>query len=63
MSAGVYEAMALAAATPYQCGHCGTVHIGACPRIKAIEYHPNGTVARVEYHSPAPSLSADTEET
>ena len=24
-------------------------HGGACPKIKAIEYHPNGTVKRIEY--------------
>lgn len=33
-----------------QCGHCGMTHIGPCPRIKAIEYYPNGTMKRVEYH-------------
>lgn len=26
------------------------IHHGPCPRIKAIEYHPNGTVKRIEYH-------------
>jgi hypothetical protein len=34
------------------CQHCGSCHPGACPRIKAMEYHLNGTVKRVEYHSP-----------
>lgn len=46
-----------------QCGHCGSYHTGACPRVRAIEYHPNGTVKRIEYHEPTPvqpiRLSAD----
>ena len=25
-------------------------HQGACPKVKAIEYHPNGTVKRVEFN-------------
>lgn len=32
-----------------QCGHCGYSHCGPCPRIKAIEYHPDGTIKRIEY--------------
>ena len=24
-------------------------HSGACPKIKAIEYHPNGLIKRVEF--------------
>lgn len=35
---------------PGYCAHCGMLHAGPCPRIKVIEYHPNGTVKRVEYH-------------
>ena len=38
--------------TPY-CGHCGGIHQGPCPRIKAVEYYPNGTMKRVEYHGVA----------
>ncbi len=39
------------------------MHGRICPFIKAIEYHENGTVKRVEYHPlptymPAPSLPA-----
>jgi hypothetical protein len=35
-----------------QCGHCGRWHDlkGICPHVKAIEYHPNGMVKRVEYY-------------
>ena len=33
-----------------QCGHCGNFHQGTCPRIKEIEYWPDGTVKRVVYH-------------
>jgi hypothetical protein len=38
---------------PYPCPHCGGWHTGMCPRLKAIEYHPDGTVKRVEYHESA----------
>lgn len=34
---------------PQQCDHCGQWHQGQCPRIKAIEYHENGRIKRVEY--------------
>lgn len=33
------------------CGHCGMIHSAICPRIKSIEYYPNGTIKKVEYHS------------
>lgn len=36
------------------CGHCGGWHEGMCPRVKSIEYHRDGSVARVEYHDPNP---------
>jgi hypothetical protein len=36
------------------CAHCGNIHQGNCPRIKAIEYFADGAVKRVEYHAPAP---------
>jgi hypothetical protein len=36
--------------TPGVCEHCGFGHLGTCPRIKAIEYHPDGTVKRIEFH-------------
>jgi hypothetical protein len=39
---------------PTHCVHCGCWHAGACPRVKAVEYHPDGTVKRVEYHEPPP---------
>lgn len=39
------------------CPHCSqpslrqyTFHGGHCPRVKAIEYHPNGGVKRIEFH-------------
>lgn len=32
------------------CEHCGLYHAGRCSKIKAIEYYPNGTIKRVEYH-------------
>jgi hypothetical protein len=41
------------------CRWCGIVsgsvahNIEACPSVKAIEYHPDGTIARVEKFGPA----------
>ena len=42
--------MLLANSLPALCSHCGYGHTGLCPRVKAIEYHQDGTVRRVEYH-------------
>lgn len=34
------------------CHHCGEQHVGACHRIRAIEYQSDGvTIKRVEYHA------------
>lgn len=36
---------------PGRCPHCGCYHTSMCPRIKAIEYYPDGcTIKRIEYH-------------
>lgn len=35
---------------PRDCGHCGMTHAGICPLIRAIDYFPDGTVKRIEYH-------------
>jgi hypothetical protein len=34
-----------------ECPWCsGIIHYGSpCPRVKAIEYHPNGMIKRVEF--------------
>ena len=35
------------------CRHCGALighGKGQCPKIAAIDYYPNGTIKRVEYH-------------
>lgn len=31
------------------CRHCGFTHGPLCPSVKAIEYHPDGTIKRIEY--------------
>jgi hypothetical protein len=33
------------------CPHCHQYHTGICPYVKAIEYYPDGTVKRIEYHN------------
>lgn len=33
------------------CPHCGMIHDTTCPRIKAIEYHQDGSTKRVEFHT------------
>jgi hypothetical protein len=35
------------------CQYCGGWHTTTCPRIKSIEYHTDGAVKRVEFHSVA----------
>jgi hypothetical protein len=32
------------------CQWCGFTHSGVCPRVKAISYHPDGRIARIEFH-------------
>lgn len=41
---------------PRQCGWCGIIHGPMCPRVKAIECYPDGTVKRVEFHENMPRL-------
>jgi hypothetical protein len=33
------------------CRWCGMIHGKLCPSVKAIEFHPDGTVRRVEFKS------------
>lgn len=57
--ATVYDAACVAGVANQMPGACpwcssgssATFHNGACPRVKAIEYHSNGAVKRVEFHS------------
>lgn len=35
------------------CGWCGLLHTGVCPRVKVIEYYPDGQIKRVEFHETA----------
>jgi hypothetical protein len=39
------------------CEFCGNHHGKICPSVKAIEYHENGTVKRVEFVRPVDSLA------
>lgn len=32
-----------------RCSHCGGVHVRACPRVRSMSWHPNGTIASVEF--------------
>jgi len=32
------------------CPYCNGIHDGVCPRIKSIEYYPNGVIKRVEFY-------------
>jgi hypothetical protein len=34
------------------CRFCGSTHGVRCPAVAAIEYHPDGTVRRVEFVQP-----------
>lgn len=31
------------------CRHCGGIHVRACPRVKLMRFHPNGSLAEVEF--------------
>lgn len=32
-----------------RCQHCGGAHARACPRVRSLTWHPNGTLAGVEF--------------
>jgi hypothetical protein len=32
-----------------QCKHCLGAHARACPRVRRLEWHPNGQLAAVEF--------------
>lgn len=40
------------------CPHCSNppshyvYHDGKCPKVKSIEYYPNGTIKRIEFNPP-----------
>lgn len=48
----------------HACPHCGLQHYNSmgvmltCPRIKSIEYYPDGTQKRVEFHAPQPIIGS-----
>lgn len=43
-----------------RCPACGACHTDECSRkVKAIEYHENGTIKRVEYEAEEPSAKAE----
>lgn len=31
------------------CSHCGGRHARACPRVRSLRFHPNGTLAQVDF--------------
>jgi len=39
------------------CPHCGLIHNVTCPRIKAIDYYPDGIVKRIEFKDLADTVS------
>lgn len=38
------------------CPYCGSIHTSRCPQVKAFEYHPDGSLKRVEFHDPVPPM-------
>lgn len=42
-------AEAWAAYKTRRCQHCGGAHVRACPRVRRLEFHPNGQLAAVEF--------------
>jgi len=46
--------MSTASSIGHLCPYCGMGHSGVCSRVRAIEYHENGAVRRVEFHEPTP---------
>lgn len=46
---------------PRLCPWCGITHGPRCPSIQAIEYHPDGSIKRVEFVKPEPIAGFDPE--
>lgn len=42
-----------------KCGYCKGWHLGPCPYVKAIEFHPDGSVRRVEFRDYGTAMLAD----
>lgn len=42
------DAAAIIAHIP-ACAHCGGRHVRACPRVKSMRFHPNGSLAGVDF--------------
>ena len=38
----------------HYCPWCGSWHTGTCSRVKSIEYYPDGSIKRVEFHDDKP---------
>lgn len=43
------------------CEHCHQIHQHPCPWVAAYEYHPDGTLKRIEFRAPAPLVAAASE--
>lgn len=46
------------------CAFCETDHKGKCALVKALEYHPDGSLKRVEFYAPndySPTIFANLE--
>jgi hypothetical protein len=42
--------------SPGMCPWCAGFHVGVCPRVKLIEYYPDGGIKKVEFFPAQPSL-------
>ncbi len=40
------------------CPYCQQQHVGKCALVKALEYHPDGTIKRVEFYAPCDYVPA-----
>ncbi len=46
-----------------ECPYCSKVfHSGICPKVKSIEYYPNGTIKMVEFKEEYPIFPETKEE-
>lgn len=47
--------MTTSAINPSPCRYCGMHHAAKCSLVKAMEYHPDGSLKRVEFYEPTRS--------
>lgn len=47
----LYDVTGTAVEATEACRYCGSLHVGMCPKVSAIDYYEDGSIKRVEFHA------------